>query len=288
MKISVSPRILFIAGFVILIVTNIVVLSGVAVNRFGTPETQIILTERELRLPSRVHVENSGLDLRLNWRTLSKNENNNGFNHGGSTAWFDAEKLAELGFNIGNDLRLQRDNFFYRQTIPKEVYIVLESDGESYREAVKRAESALERERGLFNLDNEDKHLRENFERAEKRVKQERIVASRLFAIDAGLNPQTLREKYHDRTRFIITRGLVKPGYNGNKKEKKVYGYITKLSIENIHVSRKHRKLFDPILEQGKSEHHQFRAPRYEVKLAYGHRFEPWIVSVQQVEEKSD
>lgn len=288
MKILLSSRVLFAMGFVILIVTNIVVLSGVASNRFGTPETQITITERELQLPYRVYEENSGLTLRLAWRALGQDGDYNSYNNWRSPVWFSAEKLEELGFNIDNYLRSKNDVSFYRQPIPKEVFIVLENNGEPYREAVKRAEIALEKEKDLFKLNSGDKRLRDNFERAEKRLKRERIIASRLFAIDAGLNPQKLREKYHDRTRFIITKGLVKPRYNYNKKRKEVFGYITKLSIESIHVPLKHRKIFDAILVQDKSERNEFRLPRYEVELAYGSRFEPWIVSVQHMGDKSD
>lgn len=288
MKIRLSSRGLFAMGFVILIVTNIVVLSGVASNRAGTPETRITITERELQLPYRVLEENSGLTLRLVWRALGQDKDYNNYNNWRSPVWFSTEKLEELGFNTDNYLGSKNDTSFYKQPIPKEVFIVLENNGEPYREAVKRAEIALEKEKDLFKLNSGDKRLRDNFERAEKRLKRERITASRLFAIDAGLDPQKLREKYHDRTRFIITKGLVKPGYNYNKKRKEVFGYITKLSVANIHVPLKHRKIFDAILVQDKSKRNEFRPPRYEVVLAYGSRFEPWIVSVQHRGDKSD
>ena len=288
MKIRLSSRGLFAMGFVILIVTNIVVLSGVASNRAGTPETRITITERELQLPYRVHEENSGLTLRLVWRALGQDEDYNNYNNWRSPVWFSAEKLEELGFNIDKYLSSKDDASFYKQPIPKEVFIVLENNGEPYKEAVKRAEIALEKEKDLFQFNSGDKRLRDNFERAEKRLKRERITASRLFAIDAGLDPQKLREKYHDRTRFIITKGLVKPRYNYNKKRKEVFGYITKLSVASIHVPLKHRKIFDAILVQDKSKRNEFRPPRYEVALAYGSRFEPWIVSVQYRGDKSD
>lgn len=288
MKILLSSRGLFAIGFGILITTNILVLSGVAANRSGTPQTQITITERELQLPYRVHQENSGLALRLAWRVLSQDEDHNNYSNWTSPGWFSAEKLEELGFNIDNYLSSKADGSFYKQPIPKEVFIVLENKGEPYREAVKRAEIALEKEKDLFNLKSGDQRLRDNFERAEKRLKRERITASRLFAIDAGLDPQKLREKYHDQARFIITKGLVKPRYNDNKEKKDVSGYITKLSVARIHVPLKHRKTFDAILAQDKSRENDFSPPRYEVELAFGSRFEPWIVVVQQTDDKTD
>lgn len=288
MKILLSSRGLFVIGFLILVATNIVVLSGVASNRSGNPEAQITLSERELQLPYRVYEENSGLTLRLAWRTLGKNEEDNNYSDWRSPAWFSPEKLKELGFIIDNYLSLKENVNFYKQPIPKEVFIVLENNGEPYREALRRAEAAFEKEEGLFKLNSGDKKLRDNFKNAEKRLERERITESRLFAVDAGLDPKKLREKYNDRTRFIITKGLVKPRYDYGNKKKDVIGYITKLSIESIHVPLKHRQMFDAILVKDKSKQNEIRRPRYKVDLAYGSRLEPWFVSVRQMDDKSD
>lgn len=287
MKILLSSRGLFAIGFLILVATNIVVLSGVASNRSGNPEAQITLTERELQLPCRVHEENSGLNLRLAWRALAKNDDNK-YPDWRSPAWFSAEKLEELGFNIDNYLKSKDIATFYKRPIPKEVFIVLEINGEPYRKAVKRAEMAFEKEESLSKLNSTDKSLRDNFERAEKRFKRERITESHLFAIDAGLDPKKLREVYNDQTRFIITKGLVKPRYNYNKNIKEVLGRITKLSVGSIHVPLKHRKVLDNILAQDKQKKNDFQSPRYEVKLAYGSRLESWIVSVNPLDDKSN
>ena len=288
MKILLSSRGLFVIGFVILVATNIVVLSGVASNRSGNPEAQITLSERELQLPYRVYEENSGLTLRLAWRTLGKNEDDNNYSDWRSPAWFSAEKLKELGFIIDNYLSSKDSVNFYKQPIPKEVFIVLENNGEPYREALRRAEVAFEKEKGLFKLNSGDKKLRDNLKNAEKRLERERITESRLFAIDAGLDPKKLREKYNDRTRFIVTKGLVKPRYDYGNKKKDVIGYITKLSMESILVPLKHRQMFDAVPVKDKSKQNEIRRPRYKVELAYGSRLEPWFVSVRQMDDKSD
>ncbi len=172
---------------------------------------------------------------------------------------------------------------YYKEPIPKEVFIVLENNGEPYREAVKRAEFTLEREENLFKLNPSDKMLRDNFERAEKRLKRERSEETRLYAIDAGLDLGELRERYVDRTRFIITKGLVKPMINRNKNRKEVFGYIYRLSVASINVPLRHRQIFDSILAKGKSNKNDPRHPCFEVELAYGNRLEPWIISVRHV-----
>jgi len=284
MKILLSSRGLFAIGFIILVSTNILVLSGVVSNRSGEPESQIILTERELQLPYQVHEENSGLALRLVWRALGKEDEYNNYPDWRTPAWLSAEKLEELGFNIKNYLKSAGDTTFYKQPIPKEVLIVLENDGEPYREAVRRATVALEREESVFKLNPEDKRIRDNFERAEERLKRERIKLTRLFAIDAGLDLKKLRDKYVDQSRFIITKGLIEPRYDHNQKKQEVFGYISGLSVASIHVPLKHRRVFDSILAQEKSTRSDFESPRFEVELAYGSRLEPWIVSVKATE----
>ena len=288
MKILLSSRGLFILGFVILLATNIVVLSGVASNRSGEPESQITLTERELQLKYQVHKENSGLALRLAWRALGKVEDDSNYPGWRSPAWFGGEKLKELGFNIKDYLSSNGNTTFYKQPIPKEVFIVLENDGEPYREALKRAKLALEKKESSFKLNPGDKSLRNKFERAEKRLKRESITETRLFASDAGLDPKKLREKYRDRTRFIIIKGLVKPRYNYNKKRKEVFGYITKLSVANIHVPLKYRDILDAIIAKDIYRKNEFGSPRYKVELAYGKRLEPWIVSIKHMDDKSE
>jgi hypothetical protein len=112
------------------------------------------------------------------------------------------------------------------------------------------------------------------------------MTETRLFAIDAGIDAKKLREKYNDRTRFIIAKGLVKPRYHYGNKKREVTGYITKLSIESIHVPLKHRQVFDAILVKDKSRRNGFIPPRYKVELAYGSRLEPWIVSVEPMDGK--
>jgi hypothetical protein len=286
MNFILSSRGLFALSFILLVATNIVVLYGVTSNRSGEPESQITLTERELQLPYRVREENSGLGLRLTWRTLGKAEDYNIYSNYHSPFWLNSEKLEELGFNVGDYLGSGRNKKYFKQPIPKEVFIVLENDGEPYKEAVKRAELVVEREKKAFTLNPDDKKLRGSFERAEKRLHRERVAASRLFAIDAGLDSAQLREKYGDRTRFIIVKGSVKRKSYRSKKTNEVVGYLSRLSITNIHIPLEYRQIFDTILAQNKSRSSGSGSPRFEVSLAYGSRLEPWIMSVNHLRDR--
>ena len=284
MRIFTSSRALFAFGFVVLVATNIFVFAGVVSNRSGTPEALLTLTERELQLAYQPQKENSGLALQLVWRALGKDDNIYNYSGRGNPGWFNADKLRELGFKIDDTISLKENGNSNRQSISKEIFIVLEYNGELYREAVQRAEKAHAKEEGLFKVNNDDKRLRDNYEGAEKRLKLECTATSRLFAIDAGLDPERLRDKYNDRTRFIITKGVVRPNYNYDNKKKEVAGYISKLSVETIHVPLEHRKILDNISAQNKTKRNEL-PPRYDVNLAYGSRLEPWIVSVHSLND---
>jgi hypothetical protein len=280
MKLHISSRGLFAFGFVIVVAANIAVLSGVAANRTGEPECKMTLSERELQLPYRIHKENSGMALRLTWRVIGKDDEYRSTSSWTSPAWFNAEKVEELGFKIQDRLNSSDDTALFKKILPKEVFVVLEYDGEPFREAVKRAESALAREQGLLKTHPDDKELRENHKRAEERLQRERTAESRLFAIDVGLDPEELRHKYSDRTRYILARGKAQPRYDWDKKKKEVSGYISELSIASIHVPLEHRQILDSIVARDRSKGMTFEPPRFEVELAYGSRLEPWVVSV--------
>lgn len=284
MKMVLSSRGLFIIGIVLLLATNLVVLLGVASNRSGDPETLIALTERELQLPYWIHEENSGLSLRLVWRTIGENKDNTDYcGNWISPTWFNAQKLRELGFTIEDTSSSDETSKRHKEQVPKEVFIVLEYNGEAYKEALRRAERALEKAKGALKATNEDKELRESFNKAKEQLERERISESRLFAIDAGLDARKLRAQYSDRARFIITPGIVEPTYFCKDEKKEQFGYISKLSVENINVPLKLRNVFASILAHDKSPECKLSPPRYTVELAYGSRFEPWIRSVHYV-----
>jgi hypothetical protein len=265
---------LFVVAFLVLIATNALVLKRVAANRSGTPESQLTLTERELGLGYRVFEENSGLSLHLSWRTVSRDERDS---HGywRSPEWFDARKLAALGFNLE---RFEGDGGYnpqYKEAIPKEVYLVLELGGAPYQASVWRAQTRL------------DTAAPDDREDRERELGRERRESSRLFAIDAGLDPLTLREAYGDRQRYLIARGLVEPRNVSYEEKKEVGGYIKKLSIEKVHVPLELRPFFEGLPARTSYDKDLIRTPRYQVTLAYGKRFEPWIVAVKSMDEAS-
>ena len=279
---------LFALAFAVLIATNVWVLGGAAYNRTGVPEATASLTERELPTPYRVPRENSGLSLGIAWRSLGKDPNDFGTYASRFPGWFDAEKLEALGFDTGGARPSDKDGVFAKQPVEKEVFIVLENDGPAYREALKRAENAREKAKDLFRSNPEDQKLRNKWERARRQYRRERIAASRLFAVDAGLDPRRLRGLYGNRTRYMIARGLVIPRYHYEDKKREAAGYILNLSIENINVPLRYRKVLEGLPDKKPSQPDGFSGPRFAVELAYGRRFEPWIRSLRPLGAKPD
>lgn len=283
MKWLLSSRGLFVIGFAILVATNILVLSGVASNRSGEPESQLILTERELKLPSRISNENSGLRLKITWRVLAENTGYDNYSGWRSPEWFDAEKLKTLGFNMAAHELETGSDISYRRPLPKEVFVVLEYNGDAYKEALIRTKISLDEAKGTLSSNTSDDKVRKKVEKAVKRLQRERVTNTRLFAIDAGLDPDVLREQYQDQTRFIITKGLAAPRSYYDKKKKQLSGYIRRLSIGAIQVPLKHRPMFDTILAKEPLNRNAPVPPRYQVQLGYGGRWEPWMISAQQM-----
>jgi hypothetical protein len=197
--------------------------------------------------------------------------------------WFDKKKLAEIGFII-DDRTCHFEQNKRKEWLPKNTFIVLEYNGEAYQVALRRAEMEVKKAEADLKGNKKDKKLQENYKQAQINLEGEKIWASRLFAIDVGLDADKLRERYPDRSKFIILRGIVdmvcfRLREMRPKEIPEVAGYISHIRIAKINVPLEYRKFFDPILLQG----HYSRDPRYKVELAYGGRFEPWIRRVDKL-----
>ncbi len=273
-------------GFLLLAATNIVVLGGVAANRSGEPEARLVLSERELQPPYSTRKENSGLSLRLVWRVLGEDDEANGYRYWQFPAWFNAAKIAELGLDTYGNAGSGNDDTRAKKPVPKEVYVVLELDGEPYRRAQAQAEKALAKEKELQEMTPTDQSKSEEISRKEKlkaaakRLEDERLRSSRLFAIDAGLDAKILRERHPDRSKCIIVKGVVEVTNHGSQSKKEVCGRITMLLTENIHVPLEHRASFEAATTKKQATNPDFTGSRYTIELVYGSRFEPWIATL--------
>ncbi|PID27625.1 MAG: hypothetical protein CSB55_08100 [Candidatus Cloacimonadota bacterium] len=274
MKIIYSKRHLYILAFSLIFVVNLIVLWGIFINRSAEPDFEGFLTERELGLPWIKQSENSILSFRIYWRRDS-DEASGSF----SSVWLNDRKLQELGFKTVSQNNAKDRNCC--KHLPKEVFIVLEYNGSVYEKALLLAEKRLAESEDELQKSPENEKLIREYETAKNNFEAEQNTKSRLFAIDSGLDHKKLRAKYPDRSKFIITKGIITPKIQFVKNRRAVVGYINKLSIEKIYVPLPFKRELESILNKKMTRNNEIIRPGYKVKLAYGSRLEPYIVSLE-------
>jgi hypothetical protein len=286
MNLHLSGKCAWIAAFALLVLVNAIVLGGAYYNRSGE-EARLLLSERELEIPYRWDrdSENTGIALRIDWRTPPYCDQGCpdlsvlGLDPEGISwvaNWLDQAKMLELGFEH------EADDAEGRQWVrapSREVWVVLEFDGPQHQRAIQLAERDLQAKRAADAQSPGEEARRSAVEAAQLRLERERTQASRLFAIDAGLDAGTLRQRYAQRDRYLIVRAIVSPERHHFGKNHPLSGTlggrIQRLSIDSVHVPLQFRQVF----EGAQPTHYSDRPDvRYSVTLAYGRRFEPWIV----------
>lgn len=275
------------AGLGLIVLTNAVVLAGVAYNRSGEPDSSITLTERELNLPYLYgsRSENSGIALRFNYRTDSTSPS--GYRYYGNEAkWLNAEKLRELGFDVAQPVITNSDGYGYQRQKEREVILVFEYNGETYQAALANAQKYLDELKAEAPADTSDWRDKNKLRQAEANLKHEQGSASRLFVIDAGQDQEVLRKQYPDNKKYLLLKGLIGVYITHNKNESRtVNGYIRRLSIQTIHIPLEHREVLEKVMAENFMLK-QDEQPRYAVTLNIGKRLEPWVVGVQEIVSK--
>lgn len=278
-----TPKRTLVAGAILILGVNVIALTGVAYNRSGQPDSTLVLTERELRRPAHdwgFADENSGLALKLQWRVRTEDSGNDESHylythHYGDPVWLTSERLAELGFDVSQPPDTERARRRYDKAPAKEVLIVLELGGDTYRAVVERARNQA---RAAASSSTSGKSAA-RAEAVAKRLEHEENWASRLFAVDAGTDAERLRAKYADRTRYALVHGRIQPRLTGEGKRARVRGYIEALSIEEVHVPLEFRPVFE-----GLAAAHDYATPsrRFEAVVSHGRRFEPWLAAARR------
>ncbi len=164
---------------------------------------------------------------------------NLGFTGANGAAWLDEAKLKSLGFDTASALRDVK-----HQPLPRRAFVVLEYDGPAWqteREARERQTPGLDLSAG-----------------------------SRLIPIDADPSPEVLLKKYPDHQKNLIARCVVRAyvvSWDASTRRaapNHVEGSVTEILPQTIHVPP--------------SQASAFSASSYTVTLAYGQRFEPWVL----------
>ena len=98
-------------------------------------------------------------------------------------------------------------NYKYKRLSKEEIIVVLEYDGESFKRVLKEAEYDIKKERENVKKYIDNKELNKQLKNKEKSLNELKTSESRLIAIDAGRDLQTLREKYKDSNKYLMLRG---------------------------------------------------------------------------------
>jgi hypothetical protein len=268
-------------GIGLIMLTNAIALGGVWWNRSADPESVLTLSQRELSLPWRSlrMMENSGLALNLNWRVAGREAGDSASGstiNGGTPEWLDAAKMAALGFTSD---AAQADSEYrrYARQLPREVILVMELAGPAWQRALDRARENAGRHAAAAAANVGSKQFAERAKRASDELAREENSNSRLFVIDGGLDARLLREKYPDRSRFLLLRGTVRPTmYSRGGNMTQATGYVSRVGNGQIHVPHALREPLESLRAQGEPG----GGDGFSAMLLVGQRLEPWLVEV--------
>jgi len=282
----------------LIVLTNVIVLAGVAYNRSGEPDATVQLTERELHWQYHSGItnkEDTGLYLILKWSMPGFQSNR--WDYTPTKNWINIEKLKEMGFDTSFSLEDNKASRYYSHQLPRQAYVVLEFNGDAYQEWEAGAQKRNEEIKQELMEEKKEKK-KKNLENDMRHVQQELITHSHLFAVDGGRNPELLRKQYSDKSKFIITPAVfdISRRYIPRKEDESkstqtpyLSGWIRKISIPAIHVTSNYRSFFISDIKT----HTKIYLPRdkplsdlesrYQVTLSYGKRYEPWIAEVKKL-----
>lgn len=270
----------------LVLATNAVVLAGVAYNRSGTPDSELRLSERELR-PQGSWAENTGLALDLVWRVrrnLDETQSLVSVIGGPWTIadWLDSAKLTGLGFDLPQPSAAGAERR-YARIQPREVFLVLEFDGEAYKAALDAVRERARLRAAEASAQPANKKLKAQADSLKKRLDFEEHAASRLFVVDAGLNRKALRARYPDRTRFAIVYGRVCPRLRPRGSQMEVAGYVQALSNDSVNVPLPMRQVFEGARASASyGPARREKGLAFTATVAFGKRLEPWLVNARR------
>jgi hypothetical protein len=211
------------------------------------------LTERELGLPPMMG-DSTAVSLDLGWDTYSSTRD-----HRGPPDWLTADKLAELGIDCRLPLTSANARHHYSTQAPVPAFLVLEYEGEAWKAATNAAA-----------------------------LKPDTASRTRLFVVDAARDPERLRQKYPDRGRWAIARGVVRPFFQDRNLRDgtplpapRLGGWIEVIPGQ-VFVPHPHSGVLQTLRgRDDQAERATDAEPRFAVTVAWGARAEPWVRAVR-------
>lgn len=254
---------LLLAGLVVL--SNLVVLAGVAYNRSSMIQ-ELTLTERELPVPywaTRGDSENSQMSLRIDWQVAQ-------------------EEVEDWSY--GRDLKVSPQTFNalalkpincpeQERRHPKSVHawVALEYAGPAYRQRLQQLEQALAKLEGA-----EGEEGTSSRERYQRQLEQTRISDSRLYAVAVAPELEVLKVSLGNslEAHWFLPAELSAAGDCSDSRV-----YINRLLSGDLYLPASQRDALAE-LNPRVAYQQQSEPPRYIVDVAVGRRYEPWVNSV--------
>ncbi|MBD9503158.1 DUF4824 family protein [Pseudomonas sp. PDM17] len=263
------------AGLILLV--NAVALGGVAWNRSAEPESRLPLSQRELIRNTTWHNENSGLSLRLRWRTPTRDDSTR-HNRGWLPA-IDAQKMAKLGFAMPAQVDDDSARHFGRQQ-SRDALLVLELAGPLYEREVQLTRKRLDEARQAADAAPQNARLADERDFIRRELDSEEKTDTRLLLKDVGLDLQALRSQYPDRQRYLIIHGRVRPISNYYQHIWTLGGTASDIGSGSINVPYQWRESLDKITAQPHRASDGLPQP-FVAEVAFGRRLEPWIERIE-------
>lgn len=265
-------------GVVLIVATNAVALIGVAYNRSGEPESVLTLSQREIGRIGEWGFggESSGIELALRWRMPGRVFSD--FYYGDEAReddrppWIDQAGLAALGFDIPNMEDADRRRRLIEHLSSRDALAVLELDGPAYRREVEHVRQRADEARARAAAMPNDADLKRRADGAKNHLGRMEREETRLYVVDAGSDLAALRAKYPDNTRYAIVRAEIRPMLYERKGKSRLSAYVN-LTTANIMAPLAYR---DALERSGGAD---AKSVLTEVRVAFGKRLEPWIVT---------
>lgn len=279
-----------VAAFALVLAANALLLAAAAWNRHDGERARLILTERELALPTDRPADSTGLFLSVK---LSQDPPDRvrevSFRRRyelprTAYPWLDRDKLHELGFRLEDRPADPGDEHGHASPGTRRAFVVLELEGDAWskwiaaeadRVAALRAQVAAGTAPAADLAD------------AESLLAIDRTMRSRLVPIDAGRDEALLRRRYPDASRYAVVEGIIVVGSARTESgEVEPRGRVLGLVVGEIYVPRELRSRLDalPAEEPVPETNPAWPAPRearYQATVAFGRRNEPWLVEVR-------
>jgi len=239
----------------IVCLTNLAALGLGALNRSGTAEAAVTLTERELTFYNR-GPDSTATELRLGWASPDN-------------AGFACDKIRPLGFTCP-DQPVSSDDRVFRQP-QRTGYAVLEYDGPAWEQVRKRSEAQAAEIRALNPS-------------AASTYDSSWNNQSHLVTFDIGPDSAALRRTYPDASRYLICAARIAArvsAYRDPPQISTVAGFIVELMPSTINVPLPFSTIVRKAAESHSADPPASWTPRYSVTLRYGRSREPWIVDVK-------